>query len=55
MRFFRGVEANETNEKVTNEFQSIQSLMSIDGSTKVTIKDFCKKQFRVVNMILMTV
>lgn len=43
LRFFRGVETNETNEKVTNEFQSIQSLMSIDGLTKVTIKDFSMK------------
>lgn len=44
LRFFRGVQANETNEKVTNEFQSIQSLVSVlqDENGEVTIEDFCE-------------
>lgn len=48
LRYFRGVEANESNEKVTNEFASIQSLMSVDGLKKVTINDFSEtKSFHV--------
>lgn len=44
LKFFRGVELNEINENVKNEFASIQSLNSVqqDGTTKVTIKDFRK-------------
>lgn len=45
LKFFRGLEPNEANEKVTNEFQSIQSLMSVDGTSKVSIKDFRKFRF----------
>lgn len=44
LKFFRGVEQSATNENVTVEFQSIQSLVSAKSvATKVTISDFCKK------------
>lgn len=43
LKFFRGVVQGETNEKVSNEFQSIVSLISTtDEGAKVTVKDFSK-------------